>query len=410
MNVQRITEDKRKYMDMLLIADPKEDMIEKYLDKGDMFVLSDEGVVRTVCVVVLLNNRKCELKNIATNEKDQGKGYGKYMIHYICEHYSNRCDIMYVGTGNCAKTIGFYEKCGFVNSHIVADFFTDNYEEPIYEDGIRLIDMVYLKKELDSEIDVKKVLDLALEAGRILLKNGAEIFRVEETITRICNRFHIEHVDIFTLSHAIFVSVENGTEEAFTKVKNVPLSAPHLGIVAEVNELSREISAGHVSVDEAVRALKEIDKMPPKRGYFQILAAGGGSGFFGFLLGATALESMIAFCIGCVLYVWVLIGKKHNISKMIINIVGGVLITALSISARCIPFGEAVRMEGMIIGSIMPLIPGVAFVNAIRDIADSDFLSGTVRMIDALLVFVYIAIGVGFTLSVYNNMIGGLAI
>ena len=68
------------------------------------------------------------------------------------------------------------------------------------------------------------------------------------------------------------------------------------------------------------------------------------------------------------------------------------------------------RLEGMIIGSIMPLVPGVAFTNAIRDIADSDFLSGTVRMIDALLVFVYIAIGVGAVLGVYNGMIGGLAI
>ncbi|MFR9064991.1 MAG: threonine/serine exporter family protein, partial [[Clostridium] scindens] len=84
------------------------------------------------------------------------------------------------------------------------------------------------------------MVDIALEAGRILLKNGAEIFRVEETITRICHRFHVEHVDIFTLSHGIFISAENGLEEAYTKVKHVPLSAPHLGIVAEVNDLSRE--------------------------------------------------------------------------------------------------------------------------------------------------------------------------
>ena len=118
---------------MLLLADPQEDMIEKYLGKGEMFILIDQGEVRTVCVVELLKNRKCELKNIATREGDQGKGYGKYMIHFICEHYSNRCDTMYVGTGNCAKSIGFYEKCGFANSHIVANFFTDNYREPIYE-------------------------------------------------------------------------------------------------------------------------------------------------------------------------------------------------------------------------------------------------------------------------------------
>ena len=73
-----------------------------------------------------------------------------------------------------------------------------------------------------------------------------------------------------------------------------------------------------------------------------------------------------------------------------------------------IPLPGGVKLDGMIIGSIMPLVPGLAFVNAIRDIADSDFLSGTVRMIDALLVFVYIAVGVGVTLSAYNTMGGGL--
>ena len=95
-------------------------------------------------------------------------------------------------------------------------------------------------------------------------------------------------------------------------------------------------------------------------------------------------------------------------SKIIVNLVGGVVITALALLARQIPFWETLRLEGMISGAIMPLVPGMAFVNAIRDIADSDFLSGTVRMIDALLVFVYIAIGVGITLSLYNNMMGGV--
>ena len=98
--------------------------------------------------------------------------------------------------------------------------------------------------------------------------------------------------------------------------------------------------------------------------------------------------------------------KKHHISKIIMNIVGGVLITILAIGVMQIS-SVPLKLDGMIIGSIMPLIPGVAFVSAIRDIADSDFLSGTVRMIDAVLVFVYIAIGVGFTLGLYNNIWGG---
>lgn len=410
MNIQQVTENKRTYMDILLLADPQEDMIERYLDQSDLFVLSEEGVIKTVCAVQMLKDRRCEIKNIATVEEEQGKGYGRNMIHYVCEHYSDRCDMMYVGTGNSRKTLEFYKKCGFVNSHILAGFFTDNYTEPIYEDGVQLVDMVYLKKQLESEIDVKKVVNLALEAGRILLKNGGEIFRVEETITRICNRFHVDQVDTFMLSHGIFVSVQNKEEEFYTRVKHVPLSGTHLGIVTEVNALSREISAGKVSIDAAMERLREIDRIPPKRAYFQVLGAGTGSGCFGYLLGATIKESMVAFCIGCMLYIWILAAKRHNMSKIIINIAGGVIITALAAAVKHLPVMGYLRMEGMIIGSIMPLVPGMAFVNAIREIADSDFLSGTVRMIDALLVFVYIAIGVGVTLSIYNNLFGGLSI
>ena len=99
--------------------------------------------------------------------------------------------------GTIRITLDFYKQCGFVNSHIVANFFVDHYEKPIYENGIQLTDMIYLKKNLDVVLDVKRVVDMAMHAGRILLKNGGEIFRVEETIKRICGRFHVNHVDIF---------------------------------------------------------------------------------------------------------------------------------------------------------------------------------------------------------------------
>lgn len=410
MKIRQITRDKDEYIDMLLMADPQKDMIESYLYQSEMFVLVNGGDVCSVCVIRLLKNRKCEMKNIVTRVQDRGKGYAGYLINYVCEYYSDVCDTIYAGTGNSKRMIEFLEHCGFVNSHMAVNYYVDHYQEPIYEDGIRITDKVFMKRRLDSVIDVKKVVDLALEAGRILLKNGAEIFRVDETITRICRRFHVEYVDTFILSHAIFVSAENGMEEAYTKVKQVPLSSTHLGIVAEVNALSREISAGNVGVEEAFRRLDKIDRTPSLKGELQVLAAGTGSGFFGHLLGASLTESIVAFFIGCILYLWVLKARKHNISKIIVNIVGGVIITVLAILAFNLPFLGNIKMDGMIIGSIMPLVPGLAFVNAIRDIADSDFLSGTVRMIDALLVFVCISVGVGVTLSLYNNLIGGLVL
>ena len=390
MEISQIRENRRDYMDLLLLASPRMDVLERELDDGDMFVLSENGDVLTVCIAAV-KHKSCELKYIATAEGYQGRGYGKYMVNYICEHYSFSCDIMYAGTGNTWKGLEFYKKCGFTNSHIDAD-----------------TDMIYLKRHLDTQIDVKRVVDLAVEAGRILLKNGGEIFRVEETIRHICRRFHVDDVEPFILSHGIFISAENGTGEHYTRIRHVPLSGSHLGIVAEVNDLSREISAGHVGIEEAFLRLSEIDKMPPKPGYFRVLAAGIGSSCFAMLLNSTIAESAVVFVIGCVLYSWVLLAKKLNLSKIIVNIMGGVIMTVLSVLAMHIWSQGALRLEGMITGAIMPLIPGVAFVNAIREIADSDFLSGTVRMIDALLVFVYIAIGVGSALAFYNRIAGGL--
>lgn len=107
---------------------------------------------------------------------------------------------------------------------------------------------------------------------------------------------------------------------------------------------------------------------------------------------------------------WLFLAQKMGISKIIKNIVGGVIITAVALIAQKMSILNDLHLSGMISGAIMPLVPGVAFTNAIRDIADSDFLSGTVRMIDAILVFVYIAIGVGTTLTLYEVLLGGVVL
>ena len=157
MEIRQITEDKDNYLEMLLIADPQENMIRRYLDKSDMFVLEDAGEVLTIGVVEHMKNKRCELKNLVTAQEYRRQGYGTYMVNYLSEYYSVTCDVMYVGTGNDSNTLDFYKQCGFVNSHIVANFFVDYYEKPIYENGIQLTDMIYLKKNLDVVLDVKRV-------------------------------------------------------------------------------------------------------------------------------------------------------------------------------------------------------------------------------------------------------------
>ena len=122
-------------------------MKEDYLDKGQMFVLDDEGI-KAECVVTQEGDNIIEIKNIAVHPKYQKKGYGRKLIEFVENKYKNDFDIIRVGTGDSKLTIPFYENCGFRRSYCIKDFFVNNYENPIYEDGIRLKDMVYLEKKL----------------------------------------------------------------------------------------------------------------------------------------------------------------------------------------------------------------------------------------------------------------------
>lgn len=147
MKITEVTENKKKYMDLLFLADEQEDMIDRYLEKGTMYIVDDNGV-KAECVVTDESDGILEIKNIATDPNHQGNGYGKMLIDFIAEKYSGQYAVLQVGTGDSPLTIPFYEKCGFIRSHIVKGFFTDHYDHPIYECGVQLVDMVYLQRRL----------------------------------------------------------------------------------------------------------------------------------------------------------------------------------------------------------------------------------------------------------------------
>lgn len=147
LEIKKINHDKKQYMNLLLLADEQENMIDRYLEKGEMFALYD-GDLKSICVVTKEDEGVYEIKNIATYEQYQGRGYGKKLIEYILNYYKADCDTMFVGTGDSPLTITFYKKCGFEVSHRIENFFINNYDKPIYECGKQLIDMIYLKKSV----------------------------------------------------------------------------------------------------------------------------------------------------------------------------------------------------------------------------------------------------------------------
>lgn len=147
MKILKVENDKKRYIDLLLLADEEEKMIDRYLERGDMYILDDNGI-KAECVVTNEGNGVLEIKNIAVFPQYQGQNYGKKLIEFIIEKYSKDYLVIQVGTGDSLTTIPFYEKCGFKKSHIIKDFFIKNYDKPIIENGVQLIDMVYLKRKI----------------------------------------------------------------------------------------------------------------------------------------------------------------------------------------------------------------------------------------------------------------------
>ena len=139
---------KKEYLPLLLLADEQEDMIDRYLERGQMFVLENEAQACAVCVVTDEGEGVLEIKNLAVSPDRQRRGYGRQMIEFVAGHFAEDYHTLLVGTGDSPMTIPFYERCGFVRSHAVKDFFVDHYDHPIIEDGVQLRDMVYLKKRI----------------------------------------------------------------------------------------------------------------------------------------------------------------------------------------------------------------------------------------------------------------------
>ena len=147
MQIVEVTNDRRRFIPLLLLADEQEEMVNRYIARGTMYVLNDNGI-KCECIVTDEGSGILEIKNLATLPAFQGKGYGRAMIDFICLAYRGKYDILQVGTGDSPLTIPFYEKCGFVRSHRIKNFFVEHYDQPIFECGVQLIDMIYLRKAL----------------------------------------------------------------------------------------------------------------------------------------------------------------------------------------------------------------------------------------------------------------------
>ncbi len=252
----------------------------------------------------------------------------------------------------------------------------------------------------------KDALNLAMRVGDAMLRNGAEIYRVEETVDRIARAYDIEEYDFYVLTNGLFSSANEISEDGFCMVRHVPFGSVHLGRLAKLNQLARDISAHKYTVEEAMKILNDIITLPYAKSNVQLFFCGLGCGCYAYLFGGGAWDMVCAFFIGLFLQLLTICMQNYKASRFAVNIFGSAVVTicALCVSLTPLP----VLYDKIIIGCIMPLVPGIALTISIRDLFNGDYLCGTIRMIDALLTSACIAAGVGSMMTVYHILIGGI--
>ena len=248
-----------------------------------------------------------------------------------------------------------------------------------------------------------EILELASEAGHVLLENGAEISRVEDTMERIASHYGVNSGNFFVLSNGIFTTSSQGR---YAKVEFIPIRAIQLSKVVEINRLSYDIAAGRLTLEQARERLDSIKRMSAKPAWEQIAGAAFGAAGFCAVFGGGFLDCAADFFIGALLYVFCIFISGRYMSKIVGGICNALVATLLCIAFYRIGFGES--LSNIIIGAIMPLIPGVPFVNGVRDLADSDYIAGITRLTDAMLGFFCIAMGVGIGFMLDSQMFEGM--
>ncbi len=254
---------------------------------------------------------------------------------------------------------------------------------------------------INSQETSARILSLASEAGHVLLENGAEISRVEDTMERIATYYGEQNENFFVLSNGIFT-----TGKSYANVKFIPIKGARLDKVVAINQFSRDVTAGKYSLDEAEARLEEIRRLPEKPLWEQIAGAALGSGAFCAIFGGSLADCAAALVAGTLVYLFVALVSAPSWPKALSNICGGALGTALCILFNRFGFGQ--NLGNMIVGTLIPLIPGVAFTNGLRDIAGEDYLAGITRLLDALMVFLCIALGVCLSFIAQSAIEGGM--
>lgn len=245
-------------------------------------------------------------------------------------------------------------------------------------------------------MEVKKVVDIALTAGEILIVNGAETYRVEETIQKICESYNIK-CECISLATGIFISAQDENNELVSSLKRIKQRRVDLYRIELINSFSREITESPIGYEEAMIRLKEIEDAPYFSFRVRLFAACMTSFIYTLFFKGTVLDSLIAIIIGGLIYVLLEKISQVGIFQFFEFYISGFVIGGASLLAGKI--SPNIDKNNVIVGAIMILLPGVALTNGIKDILYGDFTSGIAKFGEAMLTITAVGAGIGTALA-----------
>ena len=255
-------------------------------------------------------------------------------------------------------------------------------------------------------MDTSKIIHLAANAGKLMLENGGETYRVEETIDRICNAYGLHEAESFVTTTGIMLSVTDHYGQITSIVRRIKTRKVDLEKVSLLNDLSRNIKVRGLTADDVNDELLKIDNTKKYSTGTIVIFSSLGAAFFTLLFGGDMFDFIISFFVGGIIK-WSSIRLANiNVNEFFINTLGGAMAAILAIIAVHFKLGS--NVDKIIIGSIMLLVPGLAITNAIRDTIAGDLLAGISRAVEAFLIAVAIAVGSGIILRLWFVYYGGI--
>ena len=254
----------------------------------------------------------------------------------------------------------------------------------------------------------KDILMLAIKAGNIMMKSGAEIYRVEDTIERICKSCGIDFVNVFATPTGIFVSTDNeDASNTVTYIKRVKSSETNLTKISKVNAFSRSFTTTDMTVEEGMEILEDIENSKPYPFWIRAISAALVTACFSTIFGGGAMDFFVTVIVGLMCYMLSRFLEKYEINFFIRGF------CCCALAAFCALIAAAsingVSYAPVISGCIMLFVPGIPITNSIRDFLSGDMLSGVARLTEAIIIGVSLAAGAGVVIKLWYIM-GGITL